>query len=68
MSTRVKQRLDAIKIEATSAERQEIDKEIESQTKLWCDKGIDKIDDKELREIVDLVRRRKKTKVMEMYA
>ena len=67
MSIRVKQRLDILKISTTHEERVEIDKEIEGRTRLYCDIGIDKVSDAELRQIVEDVRRRKK-KVMEVYA
>ncbi|MBI4258302.1 MAG: hypothetical protein HY619_05040 [Thaumarchaeota archaeon] len=68
MSIKVHQRLLRLLIMTTHEERQAIDREIEARTKVYCDKGIDKISDQELRVIVDMVRRRKARKIPEVYA
>lgn len=60
MSIRVKARLNRLNILTTHEERVEIDREIERRTNVYCDTGIDKISDDELKEIVELVRRRRK--------
>ena len=66
MSIRVHKRLRILFIETTNEERQEIDREIERRTKVYCDTGIDRISDEELRQIVENIR--KKKKVEEIYA
>lgn len=68
MSIKVKRRLDNLKIETSSEDRQEIDREIERRTKQWCDHGIDKTSDKELTEIVEQIRKKKKPREMGIYA
>lgn len=60
MSIKVKARLNRLLIETTHEERIEIDREIERRTKVYCDEGIDRISDSELKEIVELVRRRRR--------
>ena len=67
MSIRVHKRLRILFIETTNEERQEIDREIERRTKVYCDTGIDRLSDEELRQIVADIRRKKK-KVEEIYA
>lgn len=67
MSIRVKTRLDRLQLTTTHENRVEIDREIESRTGLYCDKGIDQISDDELRQIVEAVRAKKK-RVVEVYA
>ena len=67
MSIRVHERLRRLFIETTHEERQEIDREIEQRTKVYCDTGIDRISDEELRQIVADIWRKKK-KVEEIYA
>lgn len=67
MSIRVKMRLDRLRIFTTHEDRVDIDKEIERRTGLYCDKGIDRISDDELRQIVEAVKAKRK-KVVEVYA
>ena len=67
MSIRVHKRLRILFIETTNEERQEIDREIERRTKVYCDTGIDRLSDEELRQIVADIWRKKK-KVEEIYA
>lgn len=67
MSIRVHERLRRLFIETTHEERQEIDREIERRTKVYCDTGIDRLSDEELRQIVADIWRKKK-KAEEIYA
>ena len=67
MSIRVHKRLLILFIETTNEERQEIDREIERRTKVYCDTGIDRLSDEELRQIVADIWRKKK-KAEEIYA
>ena len=47
MSIKIKERLLRLLIETTHEERQEIDREVEKRTGEYCDKGIERVSDRE---------------------
>lgn len=64
MSIRVKMRLASMGIlpQTTHEERMELDKLIEERTGMYCDIGVEKLTDVELKQLLEVIRNKKKQK------
>ncbi len=65
MSIKVREWLHRLGIETNHEEREEIDRQIERRTGLYCDEGIQLLSEAEFLAIVDSVRRRRKKAMVE---
>ena len=68
MSFKIKEWLTRHGIDTTHEQRMEIDREIERRTGVNCDVGVSRLNDAELMEIVQLVKKKRKPLIAEMAA
>jgi hypothetical protein len=65
MSIKVKEWLRRLGIDTTHEEREEIDREIERQTRRYCDQGIELLTEAEFLAIIESVRLKRRKQVAE---
>ena len=69
MSRRVKERLMLMRVlaQTTHEDRAELDRRIEKKTGKYCDKGVDELSDEDILDLLRLIWRKRKKKVLEEY-